>query len=884
MFARLKFRDLRRRLGFRVDENASADPANRLIAATTHADHWTAELSNFVYKTPLLPIAIALAIGILVDHTFAIATFVWLSMAVIVTAGGKIWERVRRPSPVVRWAWVCGVVFAIGGARHGLDRETYQSARPHFAKPNTAGHAETNRSGGVVDTVSTIVHGRIVSVPQFVAVPPSLGRDDRAEVETRMIIQTSAVRSGLSMVPCRSRLRLVIDGASRVERGDRVEVFGRWRLPSPPSNPSGFDGQWFARNQSLHGSMRANRVGDVIVIGDAHWSQKPAAWIRQFSMFGRDVLIQHCGPDIGPIAVAMVLGQRESIPSATRDQLLATGTVHLLSVSGLHLAIVVSMVTTLLSVLPLRQSVRLAIILIVAAGYVALTGGRPPVVRAAVLVATLWLGYAMGRSSNSYNALSLAAITLMMFAPRNLFGVGVVLSFVAVVSLIAAGQRLLELNAAAVDADDDVEAKMENLVTQSRPYWQRRLIVYRGAMRSILWSSVCVTAMTTPLVWYHFHVVSPIAVLVNLLLTPLLAISLGSGLVTVATAMFSDAIAIIPGAVTWISTSVMAWIVRGAAEIQWGHFWLPSPAIGMVWGFYGTMLAMMFLPRSRKTRTLKIVFSMLWFAFAYASVSQPKPLTTGETRLIFVDVGHGTAVVVRRGIKNYLYDCGRLGNDEFHARDIEDVLWHERITRLDAVILSHADVDHFNALPTLLKRFRIDNIYTPPGMIDEDEAAIAIIQTAIKRAGKQVDEICSGDRIEGFIDVLHPTSQRDGGSDNSNSLVIEIDHPKRSILLPGDIEPPGTRRLTNTPRPKPGGVLMAPHHGSLRMRADLVLSWARPSIVVVSGGYRAAKVEVEEMLSQTGADVFVTSKAGATRVVVDQDGVVTVRQWLDEPW
>lgn len=761
----------------------------------------------------------------------------------------------------------------VGGARHAYDRLDYADSAPTF-----------DNHGDVNHWIPTVIRGQIISTPQIIPVPDSIGRLDRPDKETRCLLQVSFVRSGLKMIPCQSRLQLIVDGEKTLHRGDRLEVFGQWRFPSPPSNPGGFDSQWFSRNQNLHGILRAQRPSDVVVEQRAHWWQTPARWLARFAAFGRSVLVEHCGPDVGSLVVGMVLGQRDSIPASQRDQLLATGTIHLLSVSGLHLAIVVSLVTGIVTVFPIKMSLRIAIILLVGAGYVALTGGRPPVIRAAVLVATLWLGYVMGRPSSSYNALSLAAIALLMFAPRHLFGVGVLLSFVAVVSLIAAGRRLLEINAAAVDAAIDVESKIDDLIAESQSRWQQRLTVLHRTTRSVLWSSLCVTSMTAPLVWYHFHVVSPIAVLVNILLTPLLAISLGSGLATVAAATLSDTLAVVPGCLTWGSTSIMAWLVQSAADIRWGHFWLPSPSAWMVYVFYATLLATVFLPRTSNARRLRIGLVSVWFVIASLTVARPTPLDDGELRMIFVDVGHGTSVVIRRGSRNYLYDCGRLGNDDFHARDIEDVLWDEHITKLDGVILSHADVDHFNALPTLLKRFDIRRIYTPPGMIQEDEIAVKIIRKAIRDSGKRVDEIRDGDRIDDFMQISHPLDVRNGGSDNANSVVLQIHHQDRSIVLPGDLEPPGTERVTNLARPKPGGVLMAPHHGSLRMRADLVLSWARPSIVVVSGSYRAATPEVATMLSQTGAKVFVTSKAGAVRVVVKPNQPMNVRQWESQPW
>jgi competence protein ComEC len=90
--------------------------------------------------------------------------------------------------------------------------------------------------------------------------------------------------------------------------------------------------------------------------------------------------------------------------------------------------------------------------------------------------------------------------------------------------------------------------------------------------------------------------------------------------------------------------------------------------------------------------------------------------------------------------------------------------------------------------------------------------------------------------------------------------------------------------LTASGRPPAGGVLMAPHHGSLTMRADAVLAWSRPSEVIVSGGSRAARVEVAQMLSVVGSGVHVTARQGAIRVRLPARGDSEIRHWLEHPW
>ena len=80
-----------------------------------------------------------------------------------------------------------------------------------------------------------------------------------------------------------------------------------------------------------------------------------------------------------------------------------------------------------------------------------------------------------------------------------------------------------------------------------------------------------------------------------------------------------------------------------------------------------------------------------------------------------------------------LYDAGRLSSPEESTRSIASVLWSKGITHLDAVVLSHADADHFNGLPGLLERFSVGVVYVSPVMFDDPNAALEALAESIRR-------------------------------------------------------------------------------------------------------------------------------------------------------
>ena len=407
------------------------------------------------------------------------------------------------------------------------------------------------------------------------------------------------------------------------------------------------------------------------------------------------------------------------------------------------------------------------------------------------------------------------------------------------------------------------------------------------ALAQLAWFSGCVTVISAPLVWHQFHVVSPISVLTNLVLSPFLFVALASGVCTVVLG-FIPLLGILFGSVCDLSLTLMHWLIRLAASVPWGHHWLPAPPTWWVITFYIVVAASLVFRLNQKTRTIRYGWIVGWLIAAYVMATTPSTLETETLEATFIDVGHGTCVVLRLSEREvWLYDCGRLGNDTGSSRDIDATLWSLGVTRLQGIILSHADADHFNALPGILRRFQVNQVFTPPGMLAESEVALIAIRRAIERTGLPVRELSDGDSINSrtaTVEVLHPPAVRLRGNDNANSMVLRIDWGRKSLILPGDLEPPGTETLIRHDRPRAGGILMAPHHGSLTMDASSVLQWSRPGQTIVSGGRRAGRPEVEQMLSATGSGVHVTNLVGAIRVRIDRTGRIEVRSWSNSPW
>jgi competence protein ComEC len=132
------------------------------------------------------------------------------------------------------------------------------------------------------------------------------------------------------------------------------------------------------------------------------------------------------------------------------------------------------------------------------------------------------------------------------------------------------------------------------------------------------------------------------------------------------------------------------------------------------------------------------------------------------------------------------------------------------------------------------------------------------------------------------MEVLHPLPRGVAGSDNANSIVLEINYCGKRILLPGDLESPGLEDVLDE-EPRDCDCVMAPHHGSLRSNPRGFAAWSTPEWVVISGGYERDLDKVIAAYQTNAASVLHTARDGAVRVTLDREQI-RVQSWRNDQW
>ena len=813
---------------------------------------------------PLIVVAVALAVGTLLGLTVALVAPACWSAAVVALVSWGLLARRGHPS--------AGPVLLAAVALTGAG---WATARWRLFPADDLAWMLGDRPQPIV------VEGRLLDAARERPRSADPLRGGSLPPTSECLLEVTAVRDGETWRRAGGRAVLVIDGPAPACAVDtRVLVWGRGSCPMAPGNPGEFDKRARARQE---------RTLSIIRVCGAEYLEEVArpsrltigGFLDSLRSRGEGALAAHLSPARAPLASALILGTREGLAGNATEPFMVTGTVHILSISGLHVAFLAGGLFVVARFARIPRGAALVAVALVTGLYMVLVGAQTPVLRATLVVWLACLGGAFGRRSAGINALATAAILVLVWHPPELLRIGSQLSFLSTAVLVAAaGAR------AAGRRDDDPIARLIDRSRYPLERWLRR----RGRdLTDMLLVGAAVWLASSPLVASSFHVVSPVGLVLNPLIAPLVGLAMVGGFVCLLAAPCSSTLAGLGGAVCDGALAILDLAVGLAARIPGAFAWVAGPPLWWTMGWYVGMVGMfLVLAGPRLVRPVTWAgAAALWAGVGMlaSAIPAPKPASLG---MIAAAMGHGCGIVVQGpGGRVLVYDAGRLGAGVAAGRGISAVLWSEGVGRIDTLVISHADTDHFNGVPDLIERFSVGRVVVPGAFLESPSPAVEAIVKAIRSAGIPLTVAHAGDEIPFDplcrVRVLHPAAagigpdargsqvgaDPRGPSDNETSLVMSVESAGRRILLTGDLEGPALDRFVAA-GPGACDVLIAPHHGSLASLPAALARATTPRYVIVSGVEGPRWEEVRRGYeSAAGAD--------APAQVVRTDGAVRLR-------
>ena len=691
-----------------------------------------------------------------------------------------------------------------------------------------------------------LVTGEISSLP------------DIDKTRTRFILDIDFATYDDRQIDGPKRIRLNWYGRTpEIHAGQQWQLLVRLKPSHGMLNPGGVDYEKWLFERGIRATGYVRKSEDNVLLHNAN--------ILSINLLRENlkITIQQYLPDseFRGLVLALAIGDKSEIDDEQWQVLTATGTNHLVAISGLHIGLVaggvyfiflfflkqvlfkqvlVRKIRRLFLMIPAHKAAAI-MALIAAFAYAMLAGFAIPTQRALVMIAVVMLGVLLNKRFSYIQIISFALLAVLLIDPFSVLSAGFWLSFIAVAAILYA---------------------MQGRLMSSGMWWQWGRIQWIVSL-----------ALAPVLIFYFqsFSIVSPLANIVavpwvSFVTVPLLLVGI----------LFSFIEPVGQGLVSLASFSLDAlWRVleyfSAMQYSQWQQFmpqaWTLFPA------FIGIMLAI--APRGFPARYLSIIFLLPLF------LVKPEKLELNEMQFTLLDVGQGLSAVVQTRNHVLVFDTGPKFRSGFNTGDavVLPLLKNIAVNKLDILMISHGDNDHIGGMQSILENIPVNNIIS------------GVETNAIKNKQQLNAKPCIAgqkwhwDGVD--FELLHPIGSDFIEKGNNGSCVLRVSVADQVFLLTGDIEKQAEKYLMKMQPDKiQANVLVAPHHGSNTSSTSAFIKTVNPDWVLFPAGYanrfKHPTKKVLKRYVESKVDYLITGNQGAISFKVNDEGRVSVSTYRQE--
>ena len=530
----------------------------------------------------------------------------------------------------------------------------------------------------------------------------------------------------------------------------------------------------------------------------------------------------------GGILVALAMGERKNISTGQWDVFRATGTSHLVAISGLHVGLLAGFVFYIIrrlwpycgSAALIMASPRAASIgaLVIAAFYAALSGFAVPAQRALMMLGVVLFSIFKRHKVQSAQVLSFALLCVLLLDPVAVLSPGFWLSFAAVTIISLAAQGRLSID--------------KGWRIWGRLQWRISLVLI-------------------PLLVFLFQQASLVSPIANLVAIPVISF------LVVPFVLFATTIVSVMPDIASLIYSYTDWILN---ILWWFLAFLADTPVSQWYGVKPTLLSLclaivgfglLAAPKGWPAKYLGVFFIIPLF---WPTTTIPK---YGEVEFTLLDVGQGLASVVQTQHHTLIFDTGPQFSQRFDtgAAVVIPFIRQKNIKKIDMLIVSHEDNDHRGGLDSIRNELKVTELVT--GYSEQGSKPC--------RAGDHW-------RWDGvFFEILNPSDNDVNNKRNNASCVLRVSAGSESVLLSADIEKKAERRLVEKyDEQLKSTYLVAPHHGSKTSSSSVFLDAVDPEYILIPAGfknkYRMPHLSVLQRYQERNIVIIETFRSGAISV------------------
>jgi competence protein ComEC len=886
-------------------------------------------LRHIAGKAPLAPAAVGLLVGIALDR--ALAPPALLPLAVLgAVALAMATPRIRRREGVL----LVMAALAACGAGMLLHHRQIRHLGPESVLHHWQGRETTAR-----------IRGRIATPPRVIQPPQHLFANfSYGAPRTTFLLRLEAIETANGFHPATGMLRVgVNEPALDLEQGERVEMFGTLYRFQPPANPGGFDWALYYRRQGVHAGFACPHAAGVIRVAPAEIGA--ARFVEAVRRWAAGLLtddIAASSPEEASMLEAMIIGHRSQLDQHLNDVFIRAGCIHFLAVSGVNVGITMALAGTIGRLLTLRRRPRTWLMLLSVLAYAVISEARPPILRATVIGVIYCVARLTGRERATLNWIAATVIALGVFDPAMIFDAGYQLSTAAVLGVIYLAPALDEAISRSIRRlrgrparRDDVDEQLIAAVQRDQAAaggWVARVAagVPRAAATAIT-LSIGAWLAAAPIGLMHFQQLQPYGAINTLLLMPLVTVVMAGGMAKFLLAIAFPTVANLITPLLQGADALLIGIVEVLAQVPGASMNVASPPWYAVLLFYLLLLGMVFrygpavaeeaedgdapplsgpaapalaagagrfraprLPRAAGAPVALCAAGVLAGAITW-HLPDRQP---GDLRITCLAAGRGSSTLIELPDGTAIvYDAGASGPYDPGRGTFVPMLHERGLTRIDALYISHPNLDHFSGVPSL-----IEMVDCGPVVLNADFVALAkersparVLLDHLTETGHPVQIGPTGDARrwqQGGVtfEWLWPDPEgtkaatpNEPGPDsagpsrpsivqNDASTVLRLSFGGRSILLTGDIDVETQKTLIARGDLK-ADVLLLPHHGAVVASTADFIAAVGAEVLIRSTNEPLARTDEALLRLVRGRRYHSTADAGAVEVRLGPAGV-----------
>lgn len=631
--------------------------------------------------------------------------------------------------------------------------------------------------------------------------------------------------------------------------GKKISISGEISIPPKSRNPKLFDYQLYLKTNNIYTIITSQSSSIEILRGQ---TKNLIHLLSHFKFTFIERLHGSMDTESLGLLIGILFGDKNYIDSDVYESFQKNGTAHILSVSGIHIAIIYGFLESIFR--KQRSKFKNIFIITVLILYAALSEFSPPVNRSVFMIIVYIISKPLYRRYDLTSSTCFTAFILLLINPFVLFNTGFQLTYMAVFSI------------AVIQTYINNKIKIRNKLTE------------------ILGPLLGVQIGLIPITAYLFNYFSWSAFIMNIPIIILSDIILPIGFLLIILSFWGGPLFVFICLMEEFLIKSMIWINNLTIADDIGFMNVVSPSIVLIIAYY--FVIFFFASELRITFKTqysdKLILSLLVFLLIICVMI---PDIEKKSDIVFLDVGQGDSIHIRtpQG-RNILIDGGGSKNADYDVgkRILLPYLLKNGVNKVDLAVITHFDADHYLGIYSILKEIKFENI-----------AAFEGNKTLHKDLIKEIHNNCSkvifldkGDKLnieDGvWMKVLYPLKGYIASGENienDSSLVIELYYLGQKILFTGDISADSEKIILSEIPNLKSEIIKVPHHGSKYSSSLEFIKKVRPKAAIVEVGknnFGHPAPSVIERYKKEDIMVFRTDECGAILIDIEK-GKASIR-------